>query len=80
VAIERKLVDGERYIVKEMHLLDDGRKFLERVRLFSPEDLMGLIEGSGLRVTNIFGSYEGEEWTATTPRTIMVAELPGDMP
>ncbi len=80
VAIERKLVDGERFIVKEMHLVDDGRKFLERVRLFSPEDLMGLIEGSGLRVTDIFGSYAGEEWTAATPRTIMVAQLPGDLP
>lgn len=80
VAIERKLVDNERFIVKEMHLVDDGRTFLERVRLFSPEDLMGLIEGTGLRVTDIFGSYAGDEWSAETPRTIMVAELPGELP
>ena len=76
VAIERKLVDDDRFIVKEMHLVDDGRTFMERVRLFSPDDLAGLMHDAGLRVTERFGSYAGDELTATTPRTILVAERP----
>ena len=76
VAIERKLVDDDRFIVKEMHLVDDGRTFMERVRLFSPDDLAGLMHDAGLRVAERFGSYAGDELTATTPRTILVAERP----
>ena len=74
VTIERSLVDDGKYVVKEMHLVDEDETFLERVRLFSADDLTAMMEAAGMRVVERFGSYAGDELTADTPRTILVAQ------
>ena len=74
VAIERKLLDDGRYVLKEMHLVDDGQSFLERVRLFSGDDLAALMDRAGLEVTQRFGNYAGDELNSISPRAILVAE------
>jgi len=75
VEIERKLTDGGRFVVKEMHLANEGRSFLERVRLFSQDDLVQMMEDAGLTVTARFGSYDGDPLSSDSPRTILMAEL-----
>ena len=74
VTIERSLVDDGKYVVKEMHLVDEDETFLERVRLFSADDLTTMMEAAGMRVVERFGNYAGDELTADTPRTILVAQ------
>ncbi len=76
VIIERKLIENGRYVVKEMHLTDDGRSFLERVRLFSAEELTDMINDAGLTVTQRLGDYDGKLLAVDTPRVILVAERP----
>jgi hypothetical protein len=61
-------------VVKEIHLTDDGRSFVERVRLFSVDELTTMIEHAGLTVTQRFGDYDGKPLAAGTPRVILVAE------
>jgi SAM-dependent methyltransferase len=73
VAIERRLTDDHRYVVKEMHLVDDGRSFLERVRLFGPTELEHMLAAAGLTVTHRFGDYGGAALTPDSPRVFLVA-------
>ena len=74
VAIERRLSDDHRFVVKEMHMVDDGRRFLERVRLFSADDLAEMMGQAGLQVVQRFGSYAGDELGRDAPRAIIVAQ------
>ena len=60
--------------MKEIHLESDRRSFIERVRLFSPDDLEGMIREAGLRPVRRFGDYDGQPFTAKSPRAIIVAE------
>ncbi len=73
VIVERQISADERYVTKEMHLLDDGRSFVERVRLFTPDDLERLLASAGLRVTHRFGDYAGGPLTPAAPRAILVS-------
>jgi len=60
--------------VKEMHMVDDGRRFLERVRLFSADDLAEMMGQAGLHVVQRFGSYAGDELGRDAPRAIIGAQ------
>ena len=73
VIVERHISADERFVTKEMHLLDDGRSFLERVRLFTPDDLERLLGSAGLHITHRFGDYGGAPLTPATPRAILVS-------
>jgi SAM-dependent methyltransferase len=72
VVIERHLTPDERFVVKEIHLLDDGRSFLERVRLFTPDELARLLSDAGLSIRSRFGDYGGGTLAADAPRAILV--------
>ncbi len=74
VAIERKLADGGRFVVKDMHLVSEGKSFQERVRLFSGGELAEMMNDAGLEVTHRFGSYDGGPIGPDAPRMILVAE------
>jgi SAM-dependent methyltransferase len=74
VTIERQVIDGDRFVMKQFHLESDGRSFIERVRLFSPADLATMIDRAGLRVTDRFGDYDGIPLTDEAPRAILIAE------
>lgn len=74
VAVERKISPDGRYVIKEIHLTDDGRSFLERVRLFSASELERLLTDAGFTVRERFGDYDGGPLAAGAPRTILVAD------
>jgi len=76
VAIERRISPDDRFVIKEMHLVDDGRSFLERVRLFTPEELESMLGAAGLAVRDRLGDYDGGELHDAAPRAILVAERP----
>ena len=73
VAITKRLVDGDRYVEKTFDL-DDGRRFIERVRLFTPEVLEPMLRAAGLQVRCRFGDYGGAPIGPTSPRTILMGE------
>jgi SAM-dependent methyltransferase len=76
VVIERRISDDGRYVLKEMHLLNDGRSFLERVRMFTLNELETLVSEAGLCIRQRFGDYSGSPLTAESPRVLMVATRP----
>lgn len=74
VAVERRISDDDRFVIKEMHLVNDGRSFVERVRLFGREELETMVEEAGLAVRTRLGSYRGDAVAPDAPRVILIAE------
>lgn len=76
VVIQRRISSDGGYVIKEIHLIDDGRSFVERVRLFNQAELENLMCDAGFEVKDRFGDYDGGPVTATSPRILITAERP----
>lgn len=74
VVIERRFTEDRRFVLKEMHLMDDGRRFVEKVRLFTPCELQDMINKAGLTIQARFGDYDGSRFSDESPRVIFFAE------
>jgi SAM-dependent methyltransferase len=70
--VTRRLSSEGEYVVKVIETAE-GRRFMERVRLLSPETLIGMIRRAGGGIVNTYGSYDGAELTTTSPRCIIFA-------
>ena len=76
VRVRRRFSEEGKYVVKEIELGAENRSFQERVRLFNPAELRGLLENEGLRVDAEFGDYDGGPLDDRATRTILVATRP----
>jgi len=76
VFVTRRIDAGSRFVIKEIELRDEGRRFQERVRLYGPDELAALFAGAGLDVVARFGDYDGAPAGAATPRVILVGKKP----
>lgn len=74
--VKRRFSEEGLYVVKEIELRAENRSFQERVRLFTPAELEGLLTASGLEVIGRYGDYDGGPLGVDTPRTILVARRP----
>ena len=73
VRVTRRIGADGRFVIKEIELRDEGRRFEERVRLYSPDELAALLRDVGLQVVGRFGNYDGAPLGAHAPRVILVA-------
>jgi SAM-dependent methyltransferase len=71
VRITRELVGNARFVRKRMEA-DDGRAWVERVRLFRPDELEAMLGESGIDVVERFGDYVGGPISADSPRAILI--------
>ena len=71
--IRRELSDGGRFVWKRITTAG-GREFTERVRLFTPEELVAMLESSGIAVRHEFGDYDGGPLTDSAPRVLLMGE------
>jgi hypothetical protein len=71
VAVERRISEDGRYVFKDMHLLDEGSHFEEKVRLFELVELELLLVDAGFSVKERFGSYQGDLLAADSPRVLL---------
>jgi SAM-dependent methyltransferase len=72
VRVSRRIGEDGRFVIKEIELRDEGRRFQERVRLFDAEELAVLLTDAGLRITARFGDYDGAPAGPNAPRVILV--------
>jgi SAM-dependent methyltransferase len=73
VLVTRRIDSANRFVIKEIELRDEGRRFEERVRLYGADELAALLTDAGLRVAAQFGNYDGTPFTPAAPRVILVA-------
>ncbi len=75
---ERSLEEDGHVIVKRIRILDgddeSSREFLERVRLYSRDELTALLGSVGLQPELGFGDYDGTEFDANSPRLILMGK------
>ena len=69
--VTRSLSRDNRYVCKTIEW-SSGRRFIERVRLFEPDEIVGMLERVGVTITGGFGEYDGGALTSGSPRTILV--------
>jgi SAM-dependent methyltransferase len=74
VRIDRWLDAGGRHVFKRITTAD-GRRFGERVRLFSAAELEGLVAAAGAAIQRRFGDYDGGPLHPESPRVILVATV-----
>ena len=81
VVQERRLADGGRIIEKRIRIVAAGeapaREFVERVRLYRPEDLNAMLTGAGLTPGPTFGGYDRSPFSPASPRYIVFAGASG---
>ena len=70
--VTRRLGADGRFVIKEIELRDEGRRFQERVRLYDADELAALLTGAGLQVVARFGDYDGGPPAPSAPRVILV--------
>ena len=76
VLVTRRIDSANRFVIKEIELRDEGRRFEERVRLYDGVELVKLFTDAGLRVAARFGDYDGAPAGADAPRVILVGTRP----
>ena len=74
VQIHRWLDPVGHYVFKSI-TTEDGRRFVERVRLFTPPELEALIQDAGCTVTHRLGDYDGGALQPDSPRVILVGSV-----
>jgi len=81
VVQERRIADGGRVIEKRIRIVaqDDApkREFVERVRLYRPEDLNSMLVRAGLTPGPTFGGYDQSPFSVGSPRYIVLAGAAG---
>jgi SAM-dependent methyltransferase len=75
----RELVEGGTMVQKRIEIVEQGRSqprvFMERVRLYTADDLEGLMKRHGMRLEAAFGDYEGGPIGPRAPRAILLGRV-----
>ncbi len=67
----REITDDGRFVVKTIRIRGEAREFVERVRLFTPEELTRMMIDSGFEVTGCHGDYMAAPLQRHSPRVII---------
>jgi SAM-dependent methyltransferase len=73
----RRAISRDGCFVSKTITTAGGRRFVERVRLFTPVEIECLLRGQGVAVRHAFGGYDGRPLAAGAPRTIMMGQPTG---
>jgi len=73
VVQRREITADGRFVVKHISIKAEGKEFVERVRLFTRDELVAMLGRAGFSVEANYGDYGGEPFTDTSPRVILFA-------
>ena len=74
VRVTRSLSPDGRYVCKSIRA-EGGRQYMERVRLFEPDQILHMLRAAGLQVRQRFGDYDASPLTPDAPRTILMGQV-----
>jgi SAM-dependent methyltransferase len=74
VRVTRSVSPDGRYVCKSIRA-PQGRHYMERVRLFEPHQIAGMLETAGVQVRHRFGDYDASPLTPDAARTILVGQV-----
>jgi SAM-dependent methyltransferase len=74
VDVARSVSPDGHYVCKTI-VTPDGRKFVERVRLFEPAEIAAMLGDAGVDVRHRFGDYDAAPLLPGSPRTILAGSV-----
>jgi SAM-dependent methyltransferase len=74
VQVTRSVSPDGRYVCKSIRA-PKGRHYMERVRLFEPQQISGMLAAAGVEVRFGFGDYDASPLTPDAARTILVGQV-----
>jgi SAM-dependent methyltransferase len=74
VEVARSVSPDGRYVCKTI-VTSDGRRFIERVRLFEPAEIAAMLGQAGIDVRHRFGDYDAAPLRSGSPRTILAGSV-----
>ena len=74
VQVTRSVSPDGRYVCKSIRA-PAGRRYMERVRLFEPDQISEMLAAAGVRVIHRFGDYDATPLTSGAPRTILMGQV-----
>ena len=80
IAVQGREVEVTRAVSADGHYVSksirctDGRRFVERVRLFEPAEMEAMLRAGGVRVRRRFGDYDASPLLPGSPRTILAGQ------
>jgi ubiquinone/menaquinone biosynthesis C-methylase UbiE len=74
IQVTRSVSPDGRYVCKSIRARE-GKHYLERVRLFEPEQISAMLESAGVRIKHRLGNYDGSVLTPESARTILMGQL-----
>jgi SAM-dependent methyltransferase len=74
VRVTRSVSPDGRYVCKSIHP-SGGRQYMERVRLFEPDQISQMIQSAGVQVRHRFGDYDASPLSPESPRTILLGQV-----
>jgi SAM-dependent methyltransferase len=74
VEVARSVSPDGHYVCKTI-VTPEGRKFVERVRLFEPAEIAGMLGDAGIDVRHRFGDYDAAPLRPGSPRTILAGSV-----
>ena len=70
--VEKRRLERGRVLKEIEHRSPRGiATYLESVRWYTRDDLVGLLDRAGFDLVTIYGGYTGEKWSEDSPRTIL---------
>jgi SAM-dependent methyltransferase len=75
VQVTRSVSADGRYVCKSIRA-PLGRRYMERVRLFEPDQISRMLETAGVLVRHRFGDYDATPLEPGSPRTILMGQVP----
>jgi ubiquinone/menaquinone biosynthesis C-methylase UbiE len=74
VWVSRSVSPDGRYVCKSIRA-PAGRRYMERVRLFEPQQISSMLEQAGVTVRFRFGDYEAAPLSTDSPRTVLIGQV-----
>ena len=73
VEVQRELSADGHHVTKTI-LTGEGRRYRERVRLFEPDEIAGMLAAAGVTLRRRYGDYTGAPLGPSSPRTILAGQ------
>jgi ubiquinone/menaquinone biosynthesis C-methylase UbiE len=73
VVVGREVSPDGRYVCKTIQT-PSQRRFVERVRLFEPHEMNGMLSAAGIAVRARYGNYDGAPLGSGSPRSILIGQ------
>lgn len=67
----RTITDDGCYVVKTIRIRGEDRVFIERVRLFTPDELKRMMTNAGFAIDACYGGYDASPLKQHSPRVIL---------